>query len=100
MSSSIDYLNFILEQLRDINDISFKKMMGEYLLYIDGILVGGIYDNRVLIKKTKSNEEYNLTEELPYQGAKMMWMVSDVDDKDIFEKQIINVYKDLKNNLK
>ena len=96
MLSTVDYLNFILEQLRDIEDVTFKKMMGEYLLYVDGVLIGGIYDDRVLIKKTKSNEEYKLSEELPYEGAKTMWLIDNVDDKDIFEKQVMNVYKDLK----
>ena len=95
MSSSVNYLNFILEQLRDIENLTFKKMMGEYLLYVDGIIIGGIYDDRVLIKKTKSNEEYKLSEELPYEGAKTMWLIDNVDDKDIFEKQVMNVYRDL-----
>lgn len=96
MPSSVDYLNFVLEQLRDIEDVTFKKMMGEYLLYIDGVLIGGIYDDRFLIKKTKTNEEYKLSEELPYEGAKTMWLIDVVDDKEIFEKQVMNAYKDLK----
>lgn len=95
MASSKEYLEFVLEQLRDVDGISFKKMMGEYLLYINGVLVGGLYDDRLLIKKTKSNEAYNLSEELPYEGAKMMWFVDAVDDKELLETQILNVYKDL-----
>ena len=96
MPSSIEYLNFILEQLRDIEKISFKKMMGEYLLYINEVLIGGIYDDRLLIKKTESNKEYNLNEDIPYDGAKNMWIIEEVDKKDLLEKQVLNVYLDLK----
>ena len=96
MPSSIDYLNYILEQLKYFEDVSFKKMMGEYLIYVNGVLVGGIYDDRLLIKKTKTNEEYHLKEELPYEGAKYMWLIDDVDNKETLIRLLTNAYSDLK----
>ena len=96
MASSTNYLEFILEQLHGLNGITYKKMMGEYLLYLNGVLLGGINDDRLLIKKTKSNEEYHLTDELPYPGAKMMWLVDEVDNQEILITMMQNVYRDLK----
>ena len=75
MPSSIDYLEYIRELLREVNGISYKKMMGEYMLYKDGIIFGGVYDNRFLIKKTKSLENSGLKEEIPYPSAKPMFLV-------------------------
>ena len=95
MASTINYLNYILNQLSDLDNITYKKMMGEFLLYYDGILIGGIYDDRFLIKKTKSNEAYNLKDEVPYDGAKSMWLVSNIDDKKETENLVLNAYNDL-----
>ena len=81
MASSIEYKNFILEQLSLLDDITCKKMMGEYLLYCDGILFGGIYDDRLLVKKTNTNEKFKMKEQLPYKGAKTMYFVDEVDNK-------------------
>ena len=94
MPSDNDYLEYVLDLLSEVEDIRYKNMMGEYLLYSDGILFGGIYDNRFLLKKTKSLSSYGLYEEIPYPGAKPMYLV-DIEDK----KEIINlvnlVIKDL-----
>ena len=65
MASSKDFKNFILEQLSELKNFSFRPMMGEFLLYFDGVLFGGIYDDRLLIKKTNSNQKYSLNEEIP-----------------------------------
>ena len=81
MASSIEYKNFILEQLSLLDDITCKKMMGEYLLYCDGILFGGIYDDRLLVKKTNTSEKFKMKEQLPYKGAKTMYFVDEVDNK-------------------
>ena len=75
MASTNDYLEYVLELLRELNGITYKKMMGEFLLYKDGALFGGIYDNRFLIKKTKALENYGLKEEIPYPNAKPMLLV-------------------------
>ena len=65
MASSKDYLLYVLELLKDIKGISYKKMMGEYILYKDGVIFGGVYDNRFLIKKTESILEYDLKDQIP-----------------------------------
>ena len=95
MASSKDYLVYILELLRGIDDISYKKMMGEYILYKDNIIFGGIYDNRFLIKKTKSVENLGLKEQIPYPSAKPMLLVDSEDSEEI-EQLILKVYQDLK----
>ena len=95
MASSKDYLVYILELLREIDDISYKKMMGEYILYKDNIIFGGIYDDRFLIKKTKSLENSGLKEQIPYPSAKPMLLVDSEDSEEI-EQLILKVYQDLK----
>lgn len=84
MASSKEYLNFILNQLSELEDISYRAMMGEYILYYKGKIVGGIYDDRLLVKSVKSTIAYmpNAGYELPYDGAKEMLLVDDVDSKD------------------
>ena len=84
MASSKEYLDFILDQLSELEDISYRAMMGEYILYYKGKIVGGIYDDRLLVKSVKSAIAYmpNADYELPYDGAKEMLLVDDVDSKD------------------
>ena len=93
--SSKEYLEFVLDLLRNISGITYKKMMGEFLLYKKGILFGGIYDNRFLIKKTKSLESIGLKEAIPYPTAKAMYLV-DIEDEDEISHLIDLVTKDLK----
>ena len=95
MPSSIDYLEYIRELLREVNGISYKKMMGEYMLYKDGIIFGGVYDNRFLIKKTKSLENSDLKEQIPYPSAKPMFLV-DSEDPDEIKDIVCRVVSDLK----
>ena len=95
MASSLDYLNYVLDLLREVSNITYKKMMGEYMLYKDGVLFGGIYDDRFLVKKTKSLEDSELKEEIPYPGAKPMLLVDSEDSEEIAEL-VIYIYKDLK----
>ena len=96
MSSSINYLNYILDQLIELDGVSYKKMMGEYLLYQDNILFGGVYDNRFLIKKTKSLKESGLKEQIPYPSAKPMLLV-DYENSDEIKKLVDKVINDLRN---
>ena len=98
MATSKEYKEFILEQLDLINDITCWPMMGEYLLYYNGILFGGIYDDRLLVKKVENNKKYNMKEELPYEGAKTMYLVEDVDNKELLKEIIIDTSKDLSKN--
>ena len=81
MSTTKEQLNQVLEKLDQTPlNITSRPMMGEYLLYADGVLFGGLYDGRLLIKKTETNAEFGLLEALPYEGAKMAWQIEDLDD--------------------
>lgn len=97
MPSSKEYLDFILEQLSGLKEISHKKMMGEYIIYYKEKIIGGIYDNRFLVKPTKSATELmpNATYELPYEGAKEMLLLDNVDSKDFLAKLFNAMYKEL-----
>ena len=95
MASSNDYLTYVLELLRETKGITYKKMMGEYIFYKDGIIFGGLYDNRFLIKKTKLLENSGLKEQIPYPNAKPMLLV-DSEDPDEIKELVETVYKDLK----
>ena len=94
MASNKDYLMYVLELLCEVDGVSYKKMMGEYLLYKNNIIFGGIYNNRFLIKKTKSLYNKGLEEQTPYPGAKPMLLVDSEDSEEI--KELVNlVYSDL-----
>ena len=95
MASSNEYKDFILNQLSLLDNITIKKMMGEYLLYCDGILFGGIYDDRLLVKKTKTNEKFKMEEQLPYKGAKTMFFVDEVDNKRTLKNIVTETCKGL-----
>ncbi|MCQ4931533.1 TfoX/Sxy family protein [Blautia faecis] len=84
MASSKEYLQFILEQLSGLEEINYRAMMGEYIIYYRGRIAGGIYDDRLLVKPTKSAVSYMTTAiyELPYEGAKEMLLVENVDSKE------------------
>lgn len=84
MASSKEYLNFIMEQLSELEGISYRAMMGEYIIYYKDKIVGGIYDDKLLVKAVKSAVEYmsNVKYELPYVGAKEMLLVDNIDDKE------------------
>ncbi len=87
MASAKDYLDYILEQLSGLSEVSHRAMMGEYILYYQGKVIGGIYDNRFLIKPTKSAKALlpNAPLELPYEGAKEMLLVEDIEDRELLE---------------
>ena len=95
MASSNDYLEYVLELLREVRGITFKKMMGEFMLYKDAILFGGVYDDRFLVKKTKSLENSGLKEQIPYPSAKPMLLI-DSEDPDEIKDLVLLVIKDLK----
>lgn len=95
MASSKDYLEYVLELLREVESVTYKKMMGEYMLYKNGILFGGIYDNRFLLKKTKSLESSGLKEQIPYPSAKSMLLI-DSEDPDEIKRLVLLAINDLK----
>lgn len=82
MASSKDYRDFILEQLSEAPNITCRPMMGEYMLYSNGLIFGGIYDDRLLVKRVPENAKYNMDEVVPYKNAKPFYFVEDVDDKE------------------
>ena len=97
MASSKEYLDFILEQVSELDNVSYKAMMGELIIYYNGKIIGGIYDDRFLVKPVKSaialmpNAKY----ELPYDGAKEMLLVDDVDNKEFLIGLFDALYDDL-----
>ena len=97
MASGKEYLQFILGQLSDLDDVSYRSMMGEFILYYRGKIVGGIYDDRLLVKKTRSALELMTVAicELPYEGAKEMLLVNEVDSKEFLTKLFEAIYDEL-----
>ena len=96
MATTKDYRDYILEQLNLLDGITCKSMMGEYLLYYNGILFGGIYDDRLLVKIVDSNKKYNMQESIPYESAKSMYLVDDVDNQETLKDIVLDTCKDLK----
>ena len=96
MATTKGYRNFILEQLNLLDNITCKSMMGEYLLYYNGLLFGGIYDDRLLVKIVDSNKKYNMQESIPYESAKPMYLVDDVDNQELLRDIVLDTCKDLK----
>lgn len=94
MATNIDYFEYVLELLREVDDITYKKMMGEYILYKNKVIFGGIYDNRFLVKKTPSLDAYRLKEQIPYPNAKKMLLI-DSEDPDEIKEIVELIYKDL-----
>lgn len=97
MASSKEYLQFISEQLSELNEISYRAMMGEYIIYYRGKIVGGIYDDRLFVKPTKAaiNLMPEAPYEIPYDGAKEMLMVEDVDNKNFLTGLFNAMYNEL-----
>lgn len=95
MKTTKDYHDYILEQLKILENVTCRPMMGEYLLYYNGILFGGLYNNRLLVKITQSNKKYQLSEAIPYDGAKPMYLVEDADDIEMLKNIVVDTCKDL-----
>lgn len=97
MATSKEYKDFILEQLDLLDNITCKAMMGEFLLYYNDVLFGGIYDNRLLVKIVETNKKYSMNEQIPYETAKPMYLVDDVDNKELLKEMVIETCKELPN---
>lgn len=97
MASSKEYLDFILEKLSDLEEITYRAMMGEFIIYYRGKIVGGIYDDRFLVKPVKSAINYmpSARYELPYEGVKEMLLVDEVDDKEFLTGLLNAMYDEL-----
>lgn len=97
MASSKEYLEFILGQLSGLDDITYRAMMGEYIIYYRSKIVGGIYDDRLLVKPVKAAIDYmpEAAYEVPYEGAKEMLLVDEVDDKEYLTGLFDAMYDEL-----
>ena len=97
MASSKEYLDYILEQLSGLDEISCRAMMGEYIIYYRGKIVGGIYDDRFLVKPVKAAKELmpDADMELPYEGAKEMLLVDELDNKEFLRQLLESMYEEL-----
>lgn len=97
MASSKEYLNFILEKLSDLDSITYRSMMGEYILYYKGKIIGGIYDDRFLVKPVKTAKALmpEAVMEAPYEGAKEMLLVDKVDNRDFLCELVEAMYEEL-----
>ncbi len=97
MASTKEYLDFVLEQLSLLDDITCKAMMGEYIIYYRGKIIGGVYDNRFLVKNVKSAREKmpEAALELPYEGAKEMLLVDDVENREFLKELFDAIFDEL-----
>lgn len=97
MASTKEYLDFVLEQLSLLDQISYRAMMGEFIIYYHGKIIGGIYDNRFLVKNIKSAAEKmpDATLEVPYEGAKKMLLVEDIENKDFLRELFNAMYEEV-----
>ena len=97
MASTKEYLDFVLEQLSELDEVSFRAMMGEYILYYRGRVFGGIYDDRLLVKPAPSAVKLmpDATMELPYDGAKEMILVDDIDNREFLCRLVRSMWEEL-----
>ena len=97
MASSKEYLDFIIDQLSDLQDVKYRAMMGEYIIYYKGKIVGGIYDDRFLVKPVKAAVDLmpDAQKELPYEGAKEMLLVDDIDNREFLCNLLRAMYDEL-----
>ena len=96
MSTTKEYRDYVLEQLKIFDNITYKSMMGEYLLYREGTLFGGIYDDRLLVKIVDTNKKYNMEEAIPYESAKPTYFVDNVDNQELLKDIVLDTYQSLK----
>ncbi len=97
MASKKEYLDYVLEQLSDVEGVTYRPMMGEYILYARDKIIGGIYDDRLLVKITKAAARLmpDAPEALPYEGAKPMLLVEDIDDRALLTELVNAMWDEL-----
>ena len=97
MASRKEYLLFILDQLSQLEEISWRAMMGEYIIYYKGVIIGGIYDDRFLVKPLVGAEDYmeSVSYALPYEGAKEMLLVDNVESKEYLAGLVVAIYNEI-----
>ena len=97
MSSTREYMDFVMDQLSDLDDVSFRAMMGEYVIYYRGKVVAGVYDDRLLVKPTNTAQKIipNAPMEIPYPGGKPMIMIEDVENRELLQNLFDAVYTEI-----
>ncbi len=97
MPSSLGYFEFVLEQISGLDGVTYRAMMGEYIIYYRGKIVGGIYDDRFLVKETASSKAMmpDAAREIPYDGAKEMLLVEEIDNREFLRELIEAMYQEL-----
>ncbi|MBE6340652.1 MAG: TfoX/Sxy family protein [Marinilabiliaceae bacterium] len=97
MPSSHNFLLYVLDNLSNLRDITYRKMMGEYILYYRGVVIGGVYDDRFLIKPLKSALMLlpDAEMDIPYEGAKKMLRVDDISDRKLLASVVNAIYDEL-----
>ncbi len=95
MATTKEYKDFVIDNLSLLDNITYKPMMGEYLLYYNRKLFGGIYDDRLLVKEVTSNKKYHMEETIPYEGAKPMYLVMDIDNRELLKDIVLDTYEGL-----
>ena len=97
MASSKEYLEYVLDQLSDLEEISYRAMMGEYIIYYRGKIIGGIYDDRFLVKPVKAAISMmpDANRELPYEGAKEMLLVDEIENRDFLKELVEAMHEEL-----
>ena len=94
MASTPEYLEYVLDLLDDVPEVTHRKMMGEYVLYAEGKIIGGIYDDRFLVKKTPASCDALTTTEIPYEGASEMMLV-DIENRDAITELVTEMLPEL-----
>lgn len=102
MASDRRYLDYIMDQLSGASGVSYRAMMGEFIIYCNGKVIGGIYDDRLLVKPTASEDRMmpDAGREIPYEGAREMILVDNVDDSDFLRRLVVSVAEDLKEQMR
>lgn len=97
MASSKEYLEYVLDQLSELDDITYRAMMGEYIIYYHGKIIGGIYDDRFLVKPVNATRKMmpNANMELPYEGAKEMLLVDNIENREFLRELLDAMYDEL-----
>ena len=94
MASTPEYLEYVLDLLDDVPEVTHRKMMGEYILYASGKIIGGIYDDRFLVKKTTVSCAVLSVAEIPYDGAAEMLLV-DIENRDAISAMVLEMLPEL-----
>ena len=97
MASSLEFMEYVFDQIKGIGEITYKKMFGEYCVYYKDKIVGLVCDDQFLIKKTTAGKEIlpNSEEIPPYEGSKPCILIENLEDKKLLKELILKTYQEL-----